>query len=251
MPSEDGGRDQVGDGGGFAVGVFDGVQSLQAGLQILFVLLVPVRDAGVEVPAVIVEAWLAGESFDFRARLLLDVREAHDYVGDLYSGVVDVILDVDFRFRVAQETDEGVAEDGVAQVADVGGLVGGDAGVFDENFAGRNLGGWLLVGSEGGGHPGAVEFDVDVAGRGDLHFGDAFDGAGFGADFFGDLQRGGTQRLGERERWNGEVAQFDLGGLLDDRSRERDAGVAAMERLQDALGQPVFEMTVQGTPLSC
>ena len=60
------------------------------------------------------------------------MEEADDYIGDLHTGVVDVVLDIDFLSGGAEETDEGVAEDGVAQVADVGGLVGIDAGVLDQ-----------------------------------------------------------------------------------------------------------------------
>ena len=72
VAAQDGGRDQFGDGRGFAGGVFDGVQRPGAGLQILLVLLVPLRDAGVEIPAVVIEAGLAGQSFDFSAGLFLD-----------------------------------------------------------------------------------------------------------------------------------------------------------------------------------
>ena len=96
MAAQDGGRDQFGDRGGFAGGVFDGVERFAPRLQIFFILFVPLRDAGVEIPAVVVEAGLAGEGFDFRARLFLDIREAHYYVSDLHSGVVDVVLNVDF-----------------------------------------------------------------------------------------------------------------------------------------------------------
>ena len=59
MASEHGGRDQVGDGRSFAARVFNRVQRLQTGLQVLLVLLVPLRDAGVEVPAVVIKARLA------------------------------------------------------------------------------------------------------------------------------------------------------------------------------------------------
>jgi hypothetical protein len=70
------------------------------------------------------------------------MRESHHYVGDLHAGVIDVVLDIDFPAGVTQQTDEGIAEDGVAQVADVGGLVGIDAGVLDQNFpAGMSAGG--------------------------------------------------------------------------------------------------------------
>ena len=74
MAAQHGDRDQVGDGGGFARGVFDGMQRLQAHLQILLVLRVPLRNAGIEIPAVVVEARLPGQSFDFGARFLLEMQ---------------------------------------------------------------------------------------------------------------------------------------------------------------------------------
>src|SRR5436309_1313646 len=77
VSAEDGDRDQVGDGRGFAAGIFDGMEGLQADLEILLVLPVPLRHAGVEVKAVIVEAWLTGESFDLGAGFFLDVGEAY------------------------------------------------------------------------------------------------------------------------------------------------------------------------------
>src|SRR5215471_21244438 len=88
-------RNQVGDRSRFGSGIFDGVQSRQPRPQILLVLLIPLGDAGVYVPAVVVETRLAGESLDFGARLLLKVSETHHDISDLHAGVIDVILDVD------------------------------------------------------------------------------------------------------------------------------------------------------------
>ena len=65
--------------------------------------------------------------FDVRLALVLQFAEADDDVGDLHAGVVDVVLHVDRIAAEAQQADEGVAENGVAQVADVRGLVGIDA----------------------------------------------------------------------------------------------------------------------------
>jgi hypothetical protein len=94
------------------------------------------------------------------------VDEAYDYVCDLHAGVVDVVLYAYFvaAFVVvgAEESLEGVAEDGVAEVADVGGFVGIDAGVFDEAEAGAS-GVGVLVGGGGEDGEGVVEADVEVA----------------------------------------------------------------------------------------
>ena len=119
--------------------VFDGVQSLQTYLQILFVRLVPLRNSGIKIPAVVIETRLAGESLDLRTRLLLDLQKANHHVGHLHARVVDVVLNVDFPARGAQQPDERVAENGIAQMSDVRGLVRIDAGVLDQNFAGRNF----------------------------------------------------------------------------------------------------------------
>ena len=69
---------------------------------------------------------------DARRGSAFKVEEADDHVGDLNAGVVDVVLHVDLLPGGAQQAHKGVAEDGVAQVADVRGLVGIDAGVLDQ-----------------------------------------------------------------------------------------------------------------------
>ena len=64
--------------------------------------------------------------------------EAHHHVGHLHAGVVDVVLHLDLAAARAQHAHEGVAQHGVAQVADVGRLVGVDVGVLDDDLlAGR------------------------------------------------------------------------------------------------------------------
>ncbi len=103
--------------------------------------------------------------------------ETYDYVCDLHAGVVDVVLHAYFVAAFvavgAEEALEGVAEDGVAEVADVGGFVGVDAGVLDEAEAGAADVG-VLVGGDAADGGGAVEADVEVAGSCDFDAGDAF-----------------------------------------------------------------------------
>jgi hypothetical protein len=70
------------------------------------------------------------------------VSEADNYVGYLHARVVDVVLNIDFPARSAQQPHKRVAKNGVAQVTDVRGLVGIDAGVLDQNLAeGTSTGG--------------------------------------------------------------------------------------------------------------
>src|SRR6266851_3866428 len=182
------------------------MQGLEPGLQVLLVLLVPLRDAGVEIPAVVVEAGLAGERFNLGAGFFLDVGKADDHIGNLHAGVVDVVLNVDFPARVTQQADKAVAENGISQVSDVRRFVGIDAGVLDQNLSGRNVGRRLLVSSEGSGHPGAVDSYVEVARAGDLHFADTLDRAYFAPDLLGNSQGGGAQRLSKGENRDGKVA---------------------------------------------
>ena len=65
---------------------------------------------------------------------LFQIVKADDDIGHLDAGVIDVVLHFDLAAAVAEHADEGVAQDGVAQVADVGGFVGVDVGVFDDDF---------------------------------------------------------------------------------------------------------------------
>ena len=122
----------------FAVAFFDVLQSLRAQFEARFVFREKLRDARVEIPAEIIELRRSGEFFNFREGLRLDVREAEDDVRDLHAGVVDVVLHFDAAAGVAQAArHERVAKHGVAQVADVRGFIGIDAGVLDHDLAAR------------------------------------------------------------------------------------------------------------------
>ncbi len=117
-------------------------------------------------------------------------------------------------------------------------------------FPARNVGGRLLVGSERCGHPGPIDSDIQIARRRDLHFRDAFDRTDLSADGFGNLERSDAQRLRKRKERDGEIAELDLGRLLDDYLGQSCVGIAAAKKLYDASGENMFEMTIQGFPLS-
>src|SRR5262249_36887298 len=150
---------------------FDGVQHLLAPFERLGVILVVLRDARVEIPAVVVES--DGRVGEQRAHVgggrVFEMVEADHYVGDLYAGVIDVVLDFDAIAAGAQHAHEGVAEHGVAQVPDVGGFVRVDVGVLDDDLFTRALGGFGRAGEQRRAVRAAVEADVDVAVAGDLH----------------------------------------------------------------------------------
>ncbi len=96
MPPQHCSGNEFGDLGFLVAALLDGVQRIQARLQMLLVLLVPLRNTGVEVPTVIIEARSRGDQVDnVLLRLVLDLGETHDHVSNLYAGVVDVVLDVD------------------------------------------------------------------------------------------------------------------------------------------------------------
>ncbi len=73
---------------------------------------------------------------------LFELHQAEDDVHDLHAGIVEVVLDFDGLALEAQAADQGVAQAGVAEMADMGGLIGIDVGVLDDDFS--------LVGPEGG-----------------------------------------------------------------------------------------------------
>ncbi len=73
--------------------------------------------------------------------LALEVAEADHHVRHLDAGVVDVVLHFHRDPAEAQHPHQGVAKGGVAQVADVSGLVGIDCRVLDDGLAGGRLSG--------------------------------------------------------------------------------------------------------------
>ena len=115
------------------------------------------------------------------------MQEADDYVRNLDAGVVNVVLYDDGATGELEQAHESVAENCVAQVADVGGFIGIDARVLDENLAGRNFDEWLFVFEYRGGESGAIHMRIDVTSACNFQFGEAFNRANFGGDFFGNL----------------------------------------------------------------
>jgi len=118
-----------------------------------------------DLEAVFLFAWAGAvrELFYLFGRGGLEMLEPDHHVRHLDAGVVDVILHLDLAPERAQHANEGVAQDCVAQVTDVSGLVRIDVGVLDDGLAGgggARLGG---VVEDGVGISGAIEPDVDVS----------------------------------------------------------------------------------------
>ena len=99
--------------------------------------LIPERDPRIEVPAVVVDALATcGEAGHQAADIFkvepLKMCQSNDDIGDLDPGVVDVVLHIDLLAGGSEQTHKGVAENGIAQVADMRGLVRIDTGVLDQ-----------------------------------------------------------------------------------------------------------------------
>jgi hypothetical protein len=108
------------------------------------------------------------------------MEEAEDHVGDLHTRIVDVILHFDAAARVAQQTRESVAQDCVANVADVRGFVRVDAGVLDNGLGGVRGGRGGFVSrffACGAKKVGAVEKEIQVASAGHFDARDPWDRA--------------------------------------------------------------------------
>ena len=151
VPPQDRGRNQLGNRGRFVAAVLDLVQRGVAQLlaRLIFFIRaarVPLRGLRIELPAVVIEGaslvlgvgCAAFAFLDERTHLgdgfAFQVQESHHHIGHLHAGVVDIVLHIDLLSGGAQQADEGVAQNGVAQVADVRGLVGIDAGVLDQGM---------------------------------------------------------------------------------------------------------------------
>ncbi len=126
--------DEGGEGGIIVAAAFDAVQRGGPDLQTLGILLVPLGDARVQIPAVVVEAGPRGDGPDRIEVLALELAKSHDHVGDLDAGVVDVVLDLDRDSLEAEQAAQRVAEGRVPQVADVRGLVRVDRRVLDDGL---------------------------------------------------------------------------------------------------------------------
>ena len=115
------------------------MQGIKSYFKVGLILFIPLRGAGVDIPAEVVEARLLGELADFIVRALFEMHEANHHIGDLHAGVINIVLHRDLGAAGPQQTDEGVSQDGVAQMADVRRLVGIDAGVLHQNFFRRRF----------------------------------------------------------------------------------------------------------------
>ena len=190
----------------FVAALFHRFEGRGAVGQALSVLLVPAGHRGVQVPrevvepfAAVVQRLLGIAAQDFFEALTPNLPEPDDQVGNLDSGVVDIVLRLDPPAEPLEKPDQGIAEDGVAEMADVRGFIGVDVGVFDDDLAlvgrwrgrcARQLGAQKCV---------AIEESVEVTGPRDLDAFDPASGHKRRGDRGGDVARRPFQYPGEFE----------------------------------------------------
>ena len=236
VAADNGSGNVAGNGGGFSLACLDLPKRPAPEFAVLGSRLIEGGHPGVEIPAVVVE--LAGESLDVLQGLLFQVLEADHHVGHLDAGVVDVVLDFDRLADRAQQPGEGVAQDGVAQVSDVSGLVGVDIGVLQDDLA-RFEARWLVLGWLQQFSENVIPFQeaIEVAGAGDLHFGHAREIGKILHDLGGDLAGRPPQVPGQfKAKGEGQVPQFDPGRLFRDHLKK-----GILVTVLDVCDQPVLD----------
>ena len=187
--------------------------------------LIPLRDARIKVPTVIVNALAArleiGQQLaDSGEIVTFKVSEADDHVGDLDPGVVDVVLHVHMLPGSTQQAHKGVAEDCVAQMADVRGLIRVDAGVLYQRMEMALLLGEIVERDllRGGL---AVELAIDVSRAGDFKGCEAGQRQQFPNQFRGNHTGRSFETAGQLEGHGQRVlAHLQIGRLLDGDVRE-------------------------------
>jgi hypothetical protein len=194
--------------------------------------------------------WFADELLDLRPRFFLEMSETDNHICYLHPGVIDVVLDIDFPARIAQEANKRVAQDGIAQVPNVRGLVGIDAGVLDENLAWGNLGRRPLVSRQSRRHLTTIHAGVDVPAPSHLQPFKTLWCSETAYDLLGNFPGGLAQFPGEFEgQRKGVLTQFHPGWLFDDHAGELDL-VLVTHEFADVLDQPALKMSVQEVPLT-
>ena len=223
MQADNRGRHQLRHRRQLSVSRLDGVQSLSAKRQPLLLLLVPLEDTGIQVPAVIIKAHSAvsDQLADIIRGLLLQVRETHHDVCYLDPGVVDIVLHFDVALPEPQQAHESVAQHGVAQVTDMRGFVGIDAGVLHDDLrpaAGssirrdRSRGCRSAQGKKRGRQCGAVEVKVQKPRARNFHPLHAVQRQKLRDDLLGDFARCLPELPGQLKAGGyGKVAHLDRG----------------------------------------
>ena len=237
-----------------AFAFFDGLQRLAAQIggarRFLFKEL---RGFRVQVPAQIIKPWFVREFPHLFQRFLLHLAKRNHHVRHLHAGVINVVLHGNFVARVAQHPHHRVAQHRIAQVPDVRGLVGIDAGVLDDDPAER----WVHAARRAAGfgtqvlpkRP-AIEKRVQVAATGHLHACNARYRRQRARDFLRDLPRRFLQPLSQlKAHRRSRFAEFQLRRPL-----QRDVDLAAVLLpyvRAERFSQPLDDCQIHSSPVYC
>src|SRR5204862_231958 len=115
-------RNQVCELGENAFVRLNGMKRLSPPVQGVRILLVIRRHPGIEIPAIVVESARSNQGPNIIRRLVLEEVKSDDDIGNLDSGVIDVVLNLDLAAAGTQHTHEGIAENRISNVANVGRL---------------------------------------------------------------------------------------------------------------------------------
>ena len=142
MPPQDRRRNQLRNFSSLVAAVLDLVQRGVAQFLPRLVLLVsparvPLRGLCIKVPTVVVDSLILLLEFIQQQtrvgqRFAFEMQKSHHHIGHLNAGIVDVVLHIHLLPGGAQQADKRVTQNRVAQVANVRGLVGIDAGVLHQ-----------------------------------------------------------------------------------------------------------------------
>ncbi len=175
------------------------------------------------------------------------MQEPDHHIGDLHAGVINVVLNFNGVTRGAQQAHESIAQHGIAQVADVRGLIGIDGGVLDDSFAALGDLHGHLSGGERCEEGRAIKEGVDIAAAGHFPAGHAFDRTYFRDDLLRDLPRRTLQSLGEfKAHWRSHLAHFDFGRLAGDDGDLR--AVLLLDESAQRFAHPRFEDVIHVAP---
>ena len=217
-----------------AVPLLDRLERRPAQLQSSLIRFAVFRDARVQVPAQIIELRTLGQTANILSRFLFEMKEGENHVGDLDAGIVDIVLHLNAAAGKVFEANERVAEHRVAQVADMRGLVGIDAGVLDDDLGGIGRRHGRLPSrffARGPEKIGAVEKRVQVAASGDFDPRDAFDRLQRIRDLLRQRPRRLFQPLGQLERQR--VAELERRRIVE----RRELAARSLDQLGAAVAE--------------
>ena len=196
------------------IAFFDLLQRLRAPVVLRIVRFIERCDPRINIPAVIVEllCGIRDHAAHIVECLSFDMDQPDDHIRHLHAGVIDVVLNFDIPPAGVEDSNEGIADGRVSQMADMRSFVRIDIRVFDDNLS---VIAWIPAQTAPPDNGRAIEKKVDVACTGSFHAFDAVNFAGAHDQFFCNRTRRTLQRTREFESDGcGQFAVFDFGSLI-------------------------------------